>query len=119
MSLMQKEFAWHEGAFASIAEKGYVPQRYGYIWGRELRGDRSAYLMADGNHRISALAALGSTEVVIKLPLSTAVIRQKVDEWPLVRAGEMTQEDALIVFDAYLNGNASPARSEQLADLIG
>lgn len=117
-SLVQKEFAWHESAFASIAEKGYAPQRYGYIWARELRGKRSAYLMADGNHRLSALAALGNMEVVIKLPPGTAVVRERVYEWPLVRAALMTQEDALAVFDAYLDGNVSPARSERLATVV-
>lgn len=77
------------------------------------------------NEFVRALFARSWAESVLNAPVGTGrfldlyrrravtgVIRQKVDGWPLVRAGEMTQEDALVVFDAYLKGNRSPTRSE-------
>ena len=117
-NVVEKEFDWHEKAFTTIRAQGYQPERYGYILARELRGDRSAYLMTDGNHRLSAISALGGKTVALKIPLGTTVVRAKVDQWPLVKAGMMTREDALAVFDAYLHGNVAPARSALPADVI-
>lgn len=117
-SVVENEFKWHENAFASIAKFGYEPQRYRYISARELKGGRSAFLVTDGNHRLSAISALGGKAVVLKLPLGTTVIRDMVDQWALVKTALMPRSDALAVFDAYFAGNVSPARSEQLARVI-
>lgn len=117
-SAIEKEFAWHENAFEAIQSRGYRPRQHAYLLALELRGDRSTYLMADGNHRLSALSALGSKSVEIKLPPGTAVVRAKVDRWPLVKAGIMAKEDALAVFDAYFHGNLSPATEDRPADVI-
>lgn len=117
-SVVEQEFGWHESAFAAIARGGYRPRRYSYIVARELRGHRSAYLLTDGNHRLSAMSALGVKTVELKLPLCTTVNRTEVAKWPLVRAGLMTRGDALAVFDAYLSGNIAPVRSEMPARVI-
>ena len=90
---------------------GYEPDRYSYISVRELRGDRSAYLVTDGNHRLSALSALGKTSVLVKLPFGTTVDRSKADRWPLVKAGMVQLEDAIRIFDAYLEGNPVPPKA--------
>ena len=117
-SAVEKEFGWHENAFATIQTHGYQPQRHSYILARELQGDRSAYIVTDGNHRLSAISALRARTVVIELPLLTTIVRSKVDKWPLVKAGIMVRDDALAVFDAYLHGNLSPYRVDQPMDVI-
>ena len=108
---LEKEYAWHENAFYSISRQGYQPERHSFITARELRGERSSYLVTDGNHRISMLSALGVRSVTVKLPRGTTVVRADVEEWPLVRAGMMARDDALAVFDAYHLGNRTPVSS--------
>jgi len=109
--LLEREFEWHENAFSGISRHGYQPHRYSYITARELRGERSCYLLTDGNHRVSALSALGIASVAIRLPVGSTVIRANVAQWPMVRTGMMTRDDALSVFDAYHHGNRMPVAS--------
>jgi len=110
--LLESEFHWHESAFLSVRDRGYLPDSYGYITARELRAEKTSYLLMDGNHRLSSLSALGSEFVRVKLPRGTRVIRSSAEKWPLVRAGMMTLDDALSVFDAYQVGNRSPMSTE-------
>ncbi len=117
-AVLQREYRWHEEAFDSMRRVGYRPLEYTYITARELRGERPTYLVTDGNHRLSALSALGSTEVEIQLPLTTTIHRSRVDRWPLVRSGIMERGDALRVFDAYLDGHRAPARAHAPARIV-
>jgi hypothetical protein len=117
-AVLRREYHWHEDAFATIARDGYRPADFSYITARELRGDRPAYLVTDGNHRLSALSALGRETVEIKLPFATTIHRAHVDRWPLVRSGMMARGDALRVFDAYVDGHRAPARAETPASIV-
>jgi hypothetical protein len=117
-SVLKREYHWHESAFETMSRMGYRPEDFTYITARELRGDRPAYLVTDGNHRLSALSALGHRTVEIKLPLATTIHRAKVDRWPLVRSGMMGREDALRVFDAYVEGHRVPARTQTPASIV-
>ena len=108
---LHKEFAWHENAFLAMRRDGYQPRRFGYITVRELRGTRSVYLVTDGNHRLSALSALGHVDVIVAQPPGAVVDRGTADRWPLVKAGLVDLDDALRIFDAYLDGHAAPLRT--------
>lgn len=107
-SLLESEFRWHEDAFSSIREMGYRPEGYSYITARELRAEKTSYLLIDGNHRLSSMSALGIESVSVKLIRGTGIVRARAGNWPLVRAGMMTLDDALSVFDAYQIGNRTP-----------
>lgn len=109
--MLEREFRWHENAFDSLYANGYQPDLYSYITARELQAERSSYLLVDGNHRLSSLSAMGLESVRIKLPLGTAVVRSNAQSWPLVRAGMVTLNDALAIFDAYHFGNRTPISS--------
>lgn len=111
-SVLQREYRWHEDAFEAISRIGYRPADYSYITARELRGDRPAYLITDGNHRLSALSALGQKTVEIALPFATTIHRARVDHWPLVRSGVMERRDALRVFEAYVDGHRAPVHAD-------
>jgi hypothetical protein len=117
--LVEAEFSWHERAYASMAEVGYRPGPLSLARVQVLRGpQRDAYLVTDGNHRISALSALGVTTVDALCLRLCVVHRDHVERWPLVRAGHMSATDALAIFDAYHRGNSHPARSHAPAPLV-
>ncbi len=65
---------------------------------------RVALMMADGQHRLAAMSALGMQEanviVAVRHGRGPMVVRRSdVDTWPLVRMGVMTPGQALEVFD--------------------
>ncbi|MEO7067470.1 MAG: hypothetical protein ABI114_11215 [Rhodanobacter sp.] len=116
--LLNKEFSWHEDAFNAMKSTGYLPQRYGYITVRELKGETSVYIVTDGNHRLSALSALGYTSVAVKQSPGSIVHRTHVARWPLVREGIVSQDDALKIFDAYVDGNMKPMHTPIPAEIV-
>lgn len=118
-TLIDKEFSWSENAFRAISEHGYQPERFSYISVRELRrGHESSYLVIDGNHRISAISALGQRAVTVRKLIGQTVERERSDRWPLVRAGLMSQVDALSVFDGYFDGNLQPFQLSTPAEIF-
>lgn len=102
------EYRWLEGSLRSIRENGYRPDRFrSIIRARRLvRVDGcAAYLLLDGNHRVSALSALGYKEASVRyLPVAT-VRGAAVSRWPQVRNGTYTELDAARVFAVYFDGN--------------
>lgn len=114
---IEEEFVWLERTLYSIREKGYVLSRSNGIVARKLLGSdgSEAFLILDGNHRLSALSALGQTTVELTF-LPVSVIKESdVEKWPKVRRGQYTRSDAKRVFQAYFAGNmkwktSSPAK---------
>jgi len=101
-SHINREFKWLEAAYESIKAIGYQPQRFGYIRCVELRGEEtSSFLVTDGNHRISALHAVGLRTVEVKTSTLERVCRKDVRRWRRVREGDMPEALALRVFDRY------------------
>jgi hypothetical protein len=118
-SLVELECGWHEAAQRRMTAQGYRPRELGFAHVRVLQGaTRAAYLVTDGNHRISALSALGTESLVVRRSYARSVQRAHAKHWPLVRLGMMALEDALAVFDRYHEGNLSPARAEVPAELV-
>lgn len=117
-SKIHLEFGWLEGAFARMRDEGYRPARKGYIRCLELRPERgeSSYLVLDGNHRLASLHALGVREAALRLAARPRVRRAEAAQWPAVRSGEFTLEEALAVFDRYFRpDNPIVARTSPLA----
>lgn len=115
-SHINREFGWLEGAYATISARGYQPERFGYIRCIELIAPgRSAYLVLDGNHRLSALHAMGTRNV--KVQTSSGVRRDQAERWPAVRVGRHSLTEALRIFDRYFeldNRALKPMNSGQL-----
>ena len=113
------EWGWLEGAWRNISANGYRPEAHSYIHVFELRGEReSRYVVTDGNHRLSALAALGVEEVRVLQPWFSTARRACARAWPLVLSGHVGAGDARRIFDAYFCGNRSPHRAAQPAELL-
>lgn len=116
---IEEEFFWMERALTTMSDPGYLPERFGYIDVFELRGeDVSRFLVIDGNHRLSALHALGHKRVVVRQRPFHCVCRKHARFWPLVLSGHVSYEDALTIFDLYLSGNHNPHRSKEPTPLL-
>jgi hypothetical protein len=115
---IEMEFRWLENAFNSIKVHGFCPERFkSIILTRKLvrtDGD-SIYLVLDGNHRVSALIALGIIEVPVRFLRIATVHESDVESWPFVRNGTYSKDDALAVFRVYFDGNSSGRTTDQPA----
>lgn len=101
-SHINREFGWLERAFKALWAEGYRPDLYGHVICLELRAEeRSSFVVLDGNHRISALYALGITELEVQVAKRRCIVRDEVDCWPAVASGARQRSDALAVFDRY------------------
>lgn len=119
VSHINREFGWLEQAFTNIRSRGYLPNQYGYIRCVELVGhDLSSYLITDGNHRLSALHALGVREVFLECVQSSPVMRAEAARWPQVIQGTYTISMALSIFDRYFFPTNNPLKNMHPAKLI-
>lgn len=115
---INEEYFWLERAYKSIASIGYQPRLHGYIEVLELRvGEDSAYIVTDGNHRLSALAAMDRTSVVVKI-LPSRIDSRNVDTWFQVKRGLYSKEDAIMTLRAYIEGVKTFCRSQTPAKII-
>lgn len=119
--LIDQEFFWQERTLQILADNGYRPDLYCYVKTLELRrrDGSSAYILTDGNHRVSALAALGHQSVVVQNHPSHVVDESQLENWPEVQCGRMTPEDAQAIFDAYFQRNSLWRTTPQAVEIIG
>lgn len=117
---IEQEFFWLERAFYSIRRFGYRPEKGEALQARRLQrvDGADAWLILDGNHRLSALAALGHREVEVQFVPHAAVEEKKLAAWPQVRRGVYTAADAAAVFHAYFAGNPRWRVAETPAPLL-
>lgn len=116
---IEGEFGWLENAFFSIRDHSYLPEQFGYIEVFELRAAKeSRFLVMDGNHRLSALHALGEKQVRVRQRPLFRAQRRFARFWPLVLSGHVSHRDAVAVFDAYFDGNKTPHRTHQPASIL-
>ena len=87
----------------SILKKGY---RSGYRNGEHVTGwlliNESNEWIVDiggGKHRIAVLAALGYEKVPVVLSSKRLVFRGRANDWPGVRSGQFTVQEAKLIFD--------------------
>jgi hypothetical protein len=117
---IEREYFWLERAWDNIGKYGYRPEQHSYITVFELRGEReSRYVVLDGNHRLSSLAARGESQVLVRRVRWDKAVRGRARLWPLVLSGHVSHGDAMRVFDAYFHGNAKRQRSDDPAPIVG
>lgn len=104
-ALGEYRFEKHCHVARSIADGGYAPRDH-IIDVQLMAGEESwVVLVRDGKHRTTAMAALGIDSVVVSLPENHPVIRrQDVNSWPGVASGLYRVEEALEVFDRFIEG---------------
>lgn len=116
---IDEEYFWLERAYESITEKGYQPQEFGFIQVQELRSETdSVYIVRDGNHRLSALVAMGFSEVVVQHNPFDKIDGSQYRSWTQVLRGIYTPEEALSLFNVYFVGVDGYARSNTPARII-
>lgn len=117
---IEQEFFWLERAIYSIRRFGYRPEPAHPIWTRPLVGTdgSTVHLVLDGNHRLSALAALGQTTVEVSYFPHTVVREAGLAAWPQVRTGIFSPADARAVFRAYFTGNQNIVTTDLAAPLL-
>lgn len=117
---VNEEFVWLERALYSIASEGYQPARYGYARTIQLRrrDNVSVYLMLDGNHRLSAMSALGQRVIRVQQNINNLIREDHCDRWYGVQQGYYTVGDALAIFHAYFAGNHHYHTTEVSAPIL-
>ncbi len=102
-SRIDQEFYWLEQALYDIRQFGYLPDQFGYAQTMQFckAYGQTRYLVLDGNHRLSALVALGFKTVRVQQSPSTVVRDSEYEKWFGVQAGFYTPDDALHMFNAY------------------
>ncbi len=114
-SFIEEEFHRSIRLFKDLKKSGYRPlsPNNDYVSGsilEKLNGEK-IFVVLQGNHRLAALAALGITEVEIRLYPSIVkpFIREKdVLSWNRVKSGDCSVEDSLRIFNWFFDqsGNA-------------
>jgi hypothetical protein len=75
-------------------------------------GDWRCFVVAAGQHRIAALAALGYDEIVVQVRregLGGVIRREDAPRWPLVRDGTLSENQARAMFDRMFRAEQPPA----------
>lgn len=105
--MVEQEIKWLDGTYKSIADQGYLPDKYGCPRGKLMlgKGGQRAILIVDGNHRISALSALKYSSLQIIYARWNVIDINALETWHGVRSGFFSKDDAERIFLAYFNGN--------------
>jgi hypothetical protein len=106
---IQQEFYWLERAFARLSSEGFQPNKYCIpisVLALISNDEGERYLVLDGNHRISALVALGIE--FAEMQVVSKVEERFVNKWKGVKEKKYTIDDALLIFKRYFIGNCQP-----------
>jgi len=128
---IEQEFFWLERVCYSIVENGYDPERhrgpgaaltcYSPVTTLMLtrKDGNSVHLLLDGNHRVSALSALGHETVLVERSPTDTIREQDCQSWYGVRRGTYSLGDALRIFHAYFDGNRDGCTTQTAAAILG
>jgi hypothetical protein len=118
---IDEEFLWAEKLFHSIEQRGFKTRAFERpVEVQEfaaVSGDRR-YLILDGNHRVSALSARGEKEVKVYRTRLAPVCEAELADWPAVKGGSYSQDDARRLFQAYFIGNQCTRTTEIAAPIL-
>jgi hypothetical protein len=104
-TLVEQEYFWHQRAYSNIKDIGYQPKKYGYIQLIEISvKNKKSFIVLDGNHRVSALSALGFKSVCAKINKSHIYNIQNVHLFPQVAQMAMPENDAIRIMQKYIDG---------------
>jgi len=90
----------------SLARLGYRPEEFGFVRGYFLlRNSEYRFLLTEGTHRVSSLAALGYERIEVRLARRQAAVVDvaDVDRWPHVRSGYCSRVLALQLVSRYFD----------------
>ena len=105
ITLVEQEYFWHQRAYNIIKEFGYTPKKYGYIELMEISvKNKKCYIVLDGNHRVSALSALGLKSVCAKINKSQIYNIENVRAFPQVTKMAMSENDSIRIMKKYIDG---------------
>lgn len=118
---IEQEFFWLERTLYSIRRDGYRPRESGGIVARKLERIDGAecFLILDGNHRLSVLAALGHETVEVTYLPSSILREAHAHRWRQVAGGPFNESDARAVLNAYFCGNPRWRVTDAPAPIIG
>jgi len=119
---VEEEFFWLERALASIRDNGYRPiEHLSYVTVLRLcrRDGTNAYLVLDGNHRLSAMSALGIGTVEVLQRSDQVTFESECEQWYGVKKSFFSIQDALAIFHAYFQGNWNFRTTKEPAPIIG
>ena len=103
ITLVEQEYFWHQRAYNNIKVNGYQPQKHGYVELMEIVvKSKRCYIVLDGNHRVSALSALGFKSVCAKITHIYNI--QNVHVFPQVEKMAMSENDAITIMQKYIDG---------------
>jgi hypothetical protein len=91
---------------SSIRKYGYRPETFGYIEGHFLlRGNRYRFFVRGGKHRAAVLTYYGNDTITVRVrPTWPRVIADEtINEWPLVRSGEISPVLADKILERYFD----------------
>lgn len=94
-----------DDVYASIAERGFVPELGGYVQGYFMISDSSdwVFVVRGGFHRTAAMAHLGFDTLPAQFyPHYPRVVEATdVGHWPLVADGSLSEDEALEIFGQF------------------
>lgn len=101
--MIESESQWSSNTVTSIRLHGYQPKAFSPIQAVRIARNRDEfYIVVDGNHRLSALAALQVTHARVQVVKSFDVSRPKT--LPGVRSGAYSPGEVDVLFYHYLIG---------------
>lgn len=105
-SHINREFYWLERAHKAMLA-GYKPKEFGYINVYCMKQKhQSRYLVLDGNHRLSAIHAIGAHTIKANVKYAPLCDLKFSKIWPGVAAKKYSHADAISIFNRYfLNEN--------------
>jgi hypothetical protein len=112
---IDEEFMWLDRALFAVGNKGFLSGYYVKVL-QMRKQDTNAYLLLDGNHRVSALTALGYDTVPAKI--TEIVSEDDVGNWHAVKNGFMSEKDAMCIFNAYFRTNTDYMVGKKPAKII-
>ncbi len=120
ISHLNREFTWLENAFANIKNEGYLPEKNSYITVLKLVSqEKNSYIVLDGNHRISTLAALGISHCKMRV-LTKFLLHENLHYlWFGYLFRQYTTQDSLSIFLRYFwDSNPEIKESDDFSSLI-
>ncbi len=119
--LLDAEFTLFEAALESLRSEGYRPTRHRdpvrvqalVEGGRALR-----FIVLDGHHRVTAMAALGRSSFDAICRPADDVILEQLPRWYGVRRGAFSSADAQKIFAGYARGPLRAAPASEPASLL-
>ena len=105
----QAEFDRLIKTYHSIRDHGYQPNTYGHVTGYFMGDDTNhRFVIGSGNHRVAALAVLGSERIEIRLHSHPASVHQdQLSLWTRAEGGPFSASTAKALFDHFLYGDGS------------